>query len=1121
MKKNLLERVAGLSISKNNPIKLTFLLLITFLSTVNASNGYSQKNKININVADVTVAKIFSTIEKETDYRFVYSVNDVDINKRVSLKVSELDIIPFLNILFPEQDLDFKVIEDQVIIKKHVGSKKSALKTRKSEQPQLLQKVVRGYVFDKDSLPLPGVNVIIKNKRRGTTTNMGGEYQIQATSKDTLVFSFVGFSKKEIPVGGKENINVTLSPGDQLSEVVITSSYGTKQRKEHMVSSTYTVDAEEIKNLPFQRVDKLLDGIVPGLQYSPQSDNTSSARSRYSVSIRGDASLAASNEPLWILDGTPLFTGNRTNMTGMSTSVSPLSYLNPEDIESITVLKDAAATSLYGADGANGVILITTKRGRKGKVRFNVSARSGQSFIAENTRFKVLNGSQYMELAKESYNNAGRDMRYFPFTDNELNTYSETDTDWYDVFYDQGNTSQVGLSASGGSETSTYYISGGYFQDKSTIIGNKQERMSIRANNTTDITDKMEIDLSLGASYNVNDLFTPGDEYYENLPIISPYNNDGSYRQYYRIINGYNPDGSPIWEDQRFFNAVAEREQNDDNQRSFAFQGNLKYNYEFLEGIAYRLQLGVDYQSSNEDRYQSMKNWSGKDQSGNRVGYASVRSQDYLKWIMTHLLNVNKKFDKHSISGLLGYEMSKDQSRSVSATGGGFVNDHVRSVGHAADQDGSSSYRETARMSYFGNFTYSFDDRYNATLVGRRDGNSGFGEDAQWGNFASLGLAWNLHNEKFFRSNYLNRLKLKGSYGSNGNSRIGDQEAMGVYTFGDSFNYAGLPGAGMERSPNPQLSWETTYMTNLGVEMGAFDNRINLEIEVYRNKTERLISRLDVSRTTGALRVYRNVGAIENRGVEATLNTVNWKTDNFNWSTTIMASHNRNKLLELFNDIPKNQGNQRWEVGEDSNAYYLIRWAGVDPRDGYPLWYDTSGNITREYSAANRVIYKTSTPDLFGSIVNNFSYKNLSLRVQAAYVLGGYGFSSFGRGVSSDGLNIQTDNQSVNQLDRWQNPGDLALSPIPLWGVSTRSVMNSTRFLYNKTHIRLQNISLSYRMEKELSRKFGMNNLSLTLIGDNLGLWTPYDKSNRNSYKNNISGFPIETLVSLGLNASF
>ena len=1121
MKKNLLERVAGLPISKNNPIKLTFLVLLSLVSTVNASNGYSQKDKISINVSDITVASVFSAIEKETDYRFVYSLNDVDIDEKVSVNVDGLDIIPFLNILFPDKNLDFKVIEDQVIIKKKRQPKPKVSNVNSARRPEVLQKIIQGYVYDQDSLPLPGVNVIVKNRRRGTVTNMDGEFKIQASSTDTLVFSFVGFSKKEIPVGQNENINITLSHGGQLSEVVITSSYGTKQRKEHMVSSTYTVNADEIKNLPFQRVDKLLDGIVPGLQYSPQSDNTSSARSRYSVSIRGDASLAASNEPLWIMDGTPLFTGNRTNMTGMSTSVSPLSYLNPEDIESITVLKDAAATSLYGADGANGVILITTKRGQKGKVRFNVAARSGHSFLAENTRFKVLNGSQYMELAKESYANAGRDMRYFPFTDNELNNYSETDIDWYDVFYDRGNTSQVSLSASGGSETSTYYISGGYFQDKSTIIGNKQERFSVRANNATDITDKMYIDLSLGASYNVNDLFTPGNEYYENLPIISPYNQDGSFRQYYRTINGYNPDGSPIWEDQRFFNALAEREQNDDNQRGFAFQGNLKYDYEFLEGISYRMQLGMDYQSSNEDRYQSMKNWSGKDQNGNRIGYASVRNQDYLKWIMTHLLNVNRKFNKHSVSGLLGYEMSQDQSRGVSASGGGFVNDHVRSVGHAADQDGGSSYRETARMSYFGNFTYSFDDRYNATLVGRRDGNSGFGEDAQWGNFASLGLAWNMHNERFFDSNYLNRLKLKGSYGSNGNSRIGEQEAMGVYTFGDSYNYAGLPGAGMESSPNPQLSWETTYMTNLGVEMGAFDNRVNLEIEVYRNKTERLISNLDVSRTTGALRVYRNVGAIENRGIEATLNTVNWRAEDFKWTTTIMASHNRNKLLELFNDIPKNQGNRRWEVGEDSNAYYLIKWAGVDPRDGYPLWYDTAGNITREYSAANRVVYKTSTPDLFGSIVNNLSYKNFSLRVQASYVIGGYGFSSFGRNVSSDGLNIQTDNQSVNQLDRWQQPGDLALSPIPIWGVSTRSVMNSTRFLYNKTHLRLQNISLSYRMEKELSRKLGMNSLNLTLIGDNLGLWTPYDKSNRNSYKNNISGFPMETLVSLGLNASF
>lgn len=1119
MKKTLLSRVAMLAVFK----KVAFFILLTFISTLNAANGNFQQSKISLDVSDTTIFEVFSIIEKEANYRFVYSVNDVDVNKKVSIKVTNVDIESFLTSLLPSKHLTFDVRGNQVIIKSK--TKKSTKKTTSSQNSvnssTFQQQIIEGLVLDQEAMPLPGVNVIIKNARRGTTTDLDGQFRIKATPNDTLVFSFVGFAKQEIPVGSKQHMEVTLVMDGQLSEVVITSSYGTKQRKEHLVSSTYTVGKDEIKNLPLERIDKLLDGIVPGLQYSPQSDNTSSARSRYSVSIRGDASLSASNEPLWILDGTPLYTGGKTNMTGMSTSVSPLSYINPEDIESITVLKDAAATTLYGADGANGVILITTKKGEKGETRFNVSARKGLSFIAENTRFKVLNGQQYMGLAQEAYTNTNRDINYFPFTDNALNTYSNTNVDWYDVFYDQGETSQIGISASGGSERNSYYISGGYYEEKSTLIGNKQQRFSIRANNNIDFTDKMNIDLSLGASYNVNELFTPGNDYYENLPIISPYNEDGSFRQYYRVINGYNPDGTPKWEDRRFFNSLARREQNDDRQRGFAFQGNLKYNYEFLEGISYRLQLGVDYLSSNENRYHSMKNWSGKDQDGNRVGYASLINQDYLKWLTTHLLTVNKTINEHSINGLLGYELMKDDTRLVSANGSGFVNDHVRSVGYAAEQDGGSNFREKTRMSYFGNLTYSYDGRYNATLVVRRDGNSGFGEDVRWGNFASLGAAWNIHNENFFSSDYINALKLKASYGSNGNSRIGSVESMGVYGYGDAYNYAGLPGAGMESSPNPSLSWETTYMTNLGVELKAFDKRVNLIVEAYRNKTDRLISDLDVSRTTGDVRVYRNIGAIENKGIEVTLNTINWRNEDFIWSTTIMASHNRNKLLSLFNDIPKNNGNKRWEVGEDSNAYYLIRWAGVDPRDGYPLWYDKDGNITREYSVDNRVVYKTSTPDLFGSITNNFSYKNFNLRVQASYMLGGYGFSSFGRGVSSDGLNIEHQNQSVNQLDHWRESGDLALSPVPLWGVSTKSVMNSTRFLYNKTHIRLQNVSLGYTMKREITEKLGLQNLTLTLIGDNLGIWTPYDKKNRNSYKNNISGFPMETSISFGLNASF
>lgn len=1108
---------------KKTPMSKSLIpILVFFLSSICSA---TQPRELSLNLENVTIKEAIKKIEKSSDYVFVFSENiEKKIQRKTNLKVENASIDIILKKLLLNSDLDFKLLDLQIVI--FQKDKNPNLQANQIDPPKGDQEVfpVSGTVVDKNGMPITGATLVLKaDKKKWTLSDFDGVFHFKDLPKDgILAISSIGYKKREVSINGQHELAIELEQGmESLDEVVITSSYGTTKKRSELVSSTYQVSSEDIKNLPAQRVDQLLDGIVPGLQYSPQSDDASSARPRYSVTIRGEASLAASNEPLWVVDGTPIYTGDKTNLIrGMQTSVSPLSYINPEDIESITVLKDASATSLYGADGANGVILINTKSGRPGKMLLNVSARIGMSKINESTRFKVLNGEDYMALAKESYLNAGKDMAFFPFTDNELNQYSTTNTNWYDVFYDTGSNAQINLSASGGSEKSTYYLSGSYFKSKSTVIGNSQERFTLRTRNNVELSKKLSMDLSLAGSYNINALFTPGHDYYQNLPIISPYNEDGSFRQYYRIIDGRLPNGQPNWVDKKFFNSLAEREQNDNDQRTFAFQGNFKLKYEPIKNIHYTGQFGVDYQGSDENTYSSMKNWSGFNLEGEPVGGARWSSSNFLNWDMIHRINFNKKIQKHSFSGVLGFEMSSRQNRSISAYGSDFLNDHLRAVTYAADQTGTSSSTISRKMSYLGQLSYSYDSRYNVVVNARKDGNSSFGKDVRWANFASLGASWNIHNEAFFESNTINHLSVKASYGSNGNSRIGSQEAQGVYSIGENYNYAGEPGAGMSKGPNPTLSWETTFMTNLGFRLVMLNNRVELVSEVYRNKTENLLSNLDVSRTTGNLRVYRNVGAIENKGLEVTLRTTNIRKADFQWETTILASKNKNKILELYNDIPKNFNNTRWEEGMDVNTYYLVRWAGVDPRDGYPLWYDFNGNITRTYSVLNRVADKNSSPDLYGSITNTFQYKNFSLLIRANYTLGGYAFSTYGRNVSSDGLNIMSENQSVNQLERWQYPGDLALSPKPLWGISTKSVMHSTRYLYKKTNIRLQNVVLNYILNKEEANKLGLKALSLSLIGDNLGVWTPYDKKGKNSYKNNMSGYPMERTVSLGVNIS-
>ncbi len=1017
-----------------------------------------------------------------------------------------------------DSDYTYKKVADKeyIVIVKEVES--GIPEPEKMEQTG----TVKGRVTDNNHIPLIGVNVVQKGTANGAVTDMDGNFSLKIPVNSPIVFSYIGFEKQERVWDGTAQMNVTLTEdAAMLEDVVVIGAYGTVQKRTDMVGSAFQVNSDRIKTLQVARVDNLLEGIVPGLQVMPNSDDASSTKQRLNLRVRGEGSMSASNEPLWIVDGTRIFSGDRTNMvSGMSISISPLTYINPNDIESITVLKDATETSIYGADGANGVILVTTKSGSSGKPEVGLSLRTGAVQINQNARFKVLNGRDYLMLAKESYLNSGRDLKNFPFQDNDLNSYSATHTDWSEVFYDRAYQTNAYLSVSGSGVGVKYYLSGGYYNGQSTVIGNTQERYSIRGNLDIEMSRKFDFSLIYAASYNINDVFVPGNDYYEFLPIYSPTNPDGTYRLYNKTFLGTDSSGDPVWQTSRFLNSVAEREENDHRQKAGVTNVNAILRYRIIEGLSSTTQLGVDYQSLNEDEYSAKTNWSGISSTAGSIGYSSRNNATFLTWTAIERLNYNRVFGRHHIGGLLGFEASSEDTRTMGANGSGFINDRIKEVSYAVDRNGSSSRSISRSLSYFLQGNYSFDHRYYFSINARRDGNSGFGSDSRWGNFASAGASWNIHNEHFFQSEHINILKLKLSYGSNGNSRIGSQEALGIYSYGESHNYMGELGGSMSGSPNKRLSWETAYMTNIGVRIKMF-NRVDLELEAYNKRTVNLLSNIDVSRTTGDTRSYRNSGEIINQGIEATLNVDLVTRKDIDWWAELNVSHNRNKLVELYNGIEKVMGNYIWREGYDLNTFYIIRWAGVDPRDGAPLWYDSEGNLTRIYNEQHRVPWKSASPILTGGLTSQIRYKDFSVKGMLSFVIGGYAFSTFGRNVMSDGLDIMSDNQSVNQLDRWQKPGDVALSPKPIWGTSTRSVMSSTRHIYKTTNVKFNNIALSYALPERFLKLIDVEACSLDLIGDNLFIWTPYDKKDRNSYKQSMRGYPLETSFSLGVNLSF
>ena len=987
--------------------------------------------------------------------------------------------------------------------------------------------VLKGTVVDATGDPLIGVTVQQQGTQNKTITNLDGQYTLTVNGKlpVTLVFTYIGMKELKKSVGSAAEMTVTMAEdATTLKDVVIVGAYGTVQKRSDLVGSAFQVGSKELENLPKGRLDTMLDGLIPGVKIDVNSDSPDHSRPRFNVRVRGEGSLSASSEPLWVVDGVPMFTGGATNqMPGQNYTISPLSFLNPDDIESITVLKDATATSIYGADGANGVILVTTKKGREGKTNVTVNVEYGIAKIDRSTAPKVLNAQQFMELARESYANAGLDPRAFPYQDNELNQYSTTDTDWLDVYYGTGSTLQGNVSVNGGSGKANYYLSGSYYQNESTIKGNKQQRFSLRTNLDFQVHKKVKLTTILSASYNNNDLFNMGRDYYENLPIYSPYNPDGTLRLYNQFVDGIDADGNPIYRKQKFFNSVAEREQNENNQKALYVNANFSLKYDIMQGLSYTGQFGIDFQSNLEQMYNSQQNWSGTSVIGTQ-GSSSRQTANVMNWNTIHRLNFNRTFGLHTISALAGIEAGSRDYTVVGSTGSGFINDHIQDVSYANTRNGTNYSSKSRKASFLGQATYSFDHRYYLTVNARRDGNSQFGSDVRWADFASVGVSWNLHNEKFLRlPEWITVLKLKASYGANGNSRLGSLEAQGLYAYGDSYAYNGENGGVQSGTPNHTLSWETTYKTNLGFRLEVL-NRFDIDFDWYNHHTKNLLSNLDVTRTTGDTKVYRNVGEMRNRGFDLTLtskNIVSDKEGGLQWTTELNLAHNTNVLLELYNGIQKNFGTYSYIEGYDVSTMFLVRWAGVDPNDGMPMWYDKNGNLTKVYSTDNRVAGENSHPDVTGGMTNTISYKGFTLRFLLNYQFGGYGFTSFGRSMFSDGLYSASQNQAVEQMDRWQKPGDVAMNPKPIWGVSTSSVMNSTRYLYNKTMIRLQNVVLSYRAPRDFIKQFGLNQATVSLIGNNLLAYSPYASSDHNSYKTCMSGYPLERTVSLSINVGF
>ncbi|MBQ1209686.1 MAG: SusC/RagA family TonB-linked outer membrane protein [Bacteroidales bacterium] len=991
------------------------------------------------------------------------------------------------------------------------------------------QEKVAGLVHDENGEPLVGVFVYVKeDTKKAVQTDLDGHYEIVAPATGesyTLCFQYLGMVTKELPVKQTRKLNVVLKPDNELDAVMIVGAYGSKQRREDLVGSAYQVGAEELKNKPKLRVDNLLQGIIPGMTVEPNTDSATTTRTRMEVRVRGGASLSASNEPLWIIDGVPIYTGGTTNtMPGMSWTVSPLSFLDPDDIESITVLKDADQTTIYGADGANGIILVTTKSGRKNTpLRVSAIVNYGVSTPDYDTMFKVMNAEQYMTVAKESWANAGYPMDQFPYQDNDYTTYTGVDTKWPQLYLGMGNELYAKVGLRGGNDRITNSISASYYLNNNIVQKDRQQRVIVSSNQKITLWKGADLGINLQLSYNYNELFPLTRTYLETLPILNPYTEDGGYHLYYKEWDQTKGD----WITRRFLdNDLPDRDYNDNDQRTVQTKGNFNFNWEIIKGLSINSVFGLDYMHSHEDIYDSMKTLGGMENNVPR-GSSTRGDASYLTWTSTSTIRFNRDFGKHKVEAYGGIELRSQQNKYLHLSGYGFANDYMKEITFAEEvsQYSYSSINNSRKMSFFGRASYSYDSRYYLSANYRRDGNSGFGRYARWGDFWSVGMSWNIHKEPWFKSSLVSMLKFKASYGTSGNSRVDSSVATGSYNISESYSYAGKIGAQLGSVPNPGLSWEMTDKLNVGLRV-ELKNILAVEVEGYHNVTRDMLSKIYVSRTITDDRVYGNVGSMRNTGVEVSLQTYNFMRKDFQWTTTLTLSHNDNEILELYNGVPTSFGTTIWAEGFDKNTFNLVRWAGVDPLDGSPLWYDKNGDLTRTYSSSDRVMLPeyNSSPILSGALINNFTYKNWSLSFQINYTIGGYALATYASVFMNDGYNI-VGSSAINQAIelyhyRWTTPGQAATFP-KVSVISSQSSTYSTRFLYDQTCFNLSNVSLSYRFPRKWIDPIKLSGLSLSLTCDNVYLLTPDQKKDFNSYKTMKNGYPVTRTFTLGVNVNF
>ncbi|MBI9062423.1 MAG: TonB-dependent receptor [Marinilabiliaceae bacterium] len=1046
------------------------ILIFLFASTLNliAADSFSQKAKISLASKSASLESVMGQIEKQSDYVFLFSKEVIDINAPIEISAKNQNVEDVLDKIFQSGNIEYRIIENKIILSTKATN-------RYVQQDQKL--TVTGKVTDDKGEPIPGVNVFEKsNPTNGVITGIDGGYSIKISDEDAILsYSYIGFNAQEIQVAGRRDINITLVEEALEVDEVVVVGYGT-QRKEALTSSVSTVSNKKIEAVTVTSVEKALQGNTAGVLVTNAVGQPGGFAS---VTIRGVGSINASSSPLYVVDGVPVISGSAT---GFSTSSNFLSSLNPADIETMTVMKDAAATAIYGARASNGVVLITTKQGKKGKAKINFNMELGFSDMTQ-ADVRMTNSDELLELQRESVENAreyfGSDE--YDWTDPNGDYYlpdelANSSTDWFDEVTQLGKFESYNMSVNGGNEKTKFFVSGSWFDQEGTIISTGFQRFSARLNLEHKLNDWLSFGVNTTVSATDQDYSTDGYTY-ENpiyaasniVPYVGPYNEDGSFNwDLMGSVGNYNP--------------VANLNLHNRNSDVNSLMNTSFLKIQILSGLSFKTTLGIDYKDVRDHEYITPQTLYGQELDGG----VTEKVKEYYNWTSSNILTYNKIFaDVHSLDVLGGYEVNSYKSDYVYATGGGANDDIPNLSGVSKNQSVGGNANDYSGISMFARANYSYNGRYYLSGSLRRDGSSRFGPNNKWALFGSASLGWAISREEFFNVSFINNLKLRASYGTTGNSSIGYYSYYGLY--GSSI-YNANGGLRPSQIANPDLQWESAETTNLALDFGFF-NRINGTVEYFWRKSTDMLIDEELSLTTGQSSILRNLGSMMNQGLEFQVSTQNIKGE-FSWITDFNISFPKSEFLDLGGmDYIPNGGLQRRVVGGSWSDWYMADYAGVDPGTGLAMYYDVNGNITHDSNEVNKRICGSPEPDFYGGLTNTLLYKGIELDFMFQFNYGNEVMFNERSSTEHDGARVFNANVNDNQLDRWQQPGDITSVPMPIYNNDTNSnLWNSDRYLEDGSYLRLKSVSLSYNLPKKWLDKVRVGNLKVFTKGTNL--WT-------------------------------